>query len=118
MVVTQSDSKMEYVEKEVGHMKQDLSKLKGDVDIIKEYMEDLKGWMVRTQDKLEALSTQNKGKHPMVQELLHESVLGEDSGGRSKNGGTESVSAAAFYKERVTTAREVVKTKSGIRKLD
>lgn len=36
-------------------MKQDLSKLKGDVNIIKDYMEDLEGWMMRTQDKLERI---------------------------------------------------------------
>lgn len=54
------------VEKEVEEIKQDLGKLKRDVDVIREYMEDLRGWMMKTQDKSDGLSALNKGKNPMV----------------------------------------------------
>lgn len=61
-----------------------MSKLKGDIDVIKDYM-------VRLLDKLDALTTRNKGKSPMVPELLQGTVSEEGSGGSSENLGTEEV---------------------------
>lgn len=61
-MVTRADSKVDEI-KEVGDVKQDLNLLKN-VGVIENYMEDLKGWIERMQDKLEMLSSHAQGKHP------------------------------------------------------
>lgn len=96
MVATRSDLIKEYLEKEVGEVKQDLNKLKGDVDLIKEYLEELYGWMVKSQYKLDALSLQNKAKQPVVQESPQASTMGVNAGETSRERNMENALAVSY----------------------